>query len=248
MHPALSPFSQPKTSHQSSKLHPDPDCAVLCRCPMRRPFPSLFRNNSSCHRHSDAAARSHTLDSTCSSGILTPQPPALSWTVVVGSPSQDLCNPDHLELSQSYADAIQALQTKRLSVDLSCWWSFQEMLGCLKCHKQLMMKTMKTMKVHQSLVLWEKRPLGVLCRFFCSGDADLLEGCCLLCDEVSEVLSDDEQMGLCPTEMGDCFLFPFFCPLPGFFCRLFVIGFVFSRWTQGTCGVGILINTIGKRG
>src|SRR3989338_5492566 len=69
MHPALSPFSQPKTSHQSSKLHPDPDCAVLCRCPMWRPFPSLFCNNWSCHRHSDAAARVHTLDSTCSSGI-----------------------------------------------------------------------------------------------------------------------------------------------------------------------------------
>ena len=100
-------FSQPKTSHQSSKLHPDPDCAVLCRCPMWRPFPSLFRNNWSCHRHSDAAARSHTLDSTCSSGILTPQPPALSWTIVVGS--------SHLELCQSYADAIQAFRTKRLS-------------------------------------------------------------------------------------------------------------------------------------
>ena len=42
----------------------------------------------------------------------------------------------------------------------------------------------------------EKPPSGVLCRFFCSGDADLLDGCCLLCDEVSEVLSDDEQMGL----------------------------------------------------
>ena len=69
-------------------------------------------------------------------------------------------------------------------------------------------------------VVGKKRPSGVLCRFFCSGDADLLEGCCLLCDEVSEVLSDDEQMGLCPTEVGDCFLFPFFCPLPGFFCRL----------------------------
>ena len=102
-----------------TKLHPDPNCAVLCRYPMWRPFPSLFRNNWSCHRHSDAAARSHTLDSTCSSGILTPQPPALSWTVVVGSPSQDLCNPSHLELSQSYADAIQALQTRQLSVDLS---------------------------------------------------------------------------------------------------------------------------------
>ena len=90
MHPALSPFSQPKTSHQSSKLHPDPDCAVLCRYPMWRPFPSLFRNNWPCCRHSDAAARSHTLDSTCSSGVLTPQPPAFSWTVVVvGSPSQD---------------------------------------------------------------------------------------------------------------------------------------------------------------
>src|SRR3989338_5775938 len=101
MHPALFQFSQPKTSHQSSKLHPDPDCAVLCRCPMWRPFPSLFRNNWSCHRHSDAAARSHTLDSTCSSGILTPQPPALSWTIVVGSPSQDLCNPSHIELSQN---------------------------------------------------------------------------------------------------------------------------------------------------
>ena len=35
----FSPFSQPKTSHQSSKLHPDPDCAVLCRYPMWRPFP-----------------------------------------------------------------------------------------------------------------------------------------------------------------------------------------------------------------
>src|SRR3989338_6949197 len=69
-------------------------------------------------------------------------------------------------------------------------------------------------------VVGKKRPSGVLCRFFCSGDADLLEGCCLLCDEVSKVLSDDEQMGLCPTEVGDCFLFPFFCPLPGFFCRL----------------------------
>src|SRR3989338_942096 len=45
LHPALSPFSQPTTSHQSSKLHPDPDGAVLCRCPMWRPFPSLFRNN-----------------------------------------------------------------------------------------------------------------------------------------------------------------------------------------------------------
>src|SRR3989338_10806940 len=76
--------------------------------------------------------------------------------LVVGSPSQDLCNPSHLELSQSCADAIQAFQTKRLSVDLSCWWSFQEMLGCLKCHKQAMMKTMKTMKIHQSMVLWEK--------------------------------------------------------------------------------------------
>src|SRR3989338_7001189 len=92
MHPAPFPFSQPKTSHQSSKLHPDPDCAVLCICPMWHPFPSLFRNSWSCHRHSDAAARSHTLDSTCSSGILTPQPPALSWTIVVGSPSHDLCN------------------------------------------------------------------------------------------------------------------------------------------------------------
>ena len=70
-------------------------------------------------------------------------------------------------------------------------------------------------------VVGKKRPSGVLCRFFCSGDADLLEGCCLLCDEVSEILSDDEQMGLCPTEMGDCFLFPFFSLfLPGFFCRL----------------------------
>src|SRR3989338_1898476 len=155
MHPVLFPFSQPKSSHQSSKLHPDPDCAVLCRCPMWRPFPSLFQNNWSCHRHSDAAARSHTLDSTCSSGILTPQPPALSWTVVVGSPSQDLCNPSHLELSQSYAGAIQAFRTRRLSVDLSCWWSFQEMLGCLKCHKQAMMKTMKMMKIHQSTVLWK---------------------------------------------------------------------------------------------
>src|SRR3989338_6413417 len=28
-------------------------------------------------------------------------------TIVVGSPSRDLCNPAHLELSQSYADAIQ---------------------------------------------------------------------------------------------------------------------------------------------
>src|SRR3989338_2610855 len=62
MHPALFPFSQPKTSHQSSKLHPDPDCAVLCRCPMWPSFPSLFRNNWSCHRHSDAAARYHTLE------------------------------------------------------------------------------------------------------------------------------------------------------------------------------------------
>ena len=78
MHPALFPFSQPKTSHQSSKLHPDPDCVVLCRCPMWRPFPSFFRNNWPCHRYSDAAARYHTLDSTCSSGVLTPQPPVLS--------------------------------------------------------------------------------------------------------------------------------------------------------------------------
>ena len=43
-------------------MHTDPDCAVLCRCPMWRPFPSLFRNNWSCHRHSDAAARYHTLE------------------------------------------------------------------------------------------------------------------------------------------------------------------------------------------
>src|SRR3989338_11338316 len=130
------------------------------RCPLQishvASLPSLFRNNWSCHRHSDAAARSHTLDSTCSSGILKPQPPALSsWTVVVGSPSQDPCNPSHLELSQSYADAIQAFQTKRLSVDLSCWWSFQEMLGCLKYRKQAMMKTMKMIKIHQSMVLWK---------------------------------------------------------------------------------------------
>src|SRR3989338_6501337 len=78
-------------------------------------------------------------------------------------------------------------------------------------------------------VVGKKRPSGVLCRFFCSGDADLLEGCCLLCDEVSEVLSDDEQMGLCPTEVGDCFLFPFFCPLPAFSVACCVIGFVFSK-------------------
>src|SRR3989338_2940946 len=82
MHPALFPFSQPKTSHQSSKLHPDPDCAVLCRYPMWHPFPSLFRNNWSCHRHgcrstlphprqhllvrnSDTATTSTLLDSRC---------------------------------------------------------------------------------------------------------------------------------------------------------------------------------------
>ena len=64
-------------------------------------------------------------------------------SIVVGSPSQDLCNPSHLELSQSYADAIQAFQTRWLSVDLSCWRSFQEMLGCLKCHKKAMNKMMK---------------------------------------------------------------------------------------------------------
>src|SRR3989338_9607299 len=125
MHPALFQFSQPKTSHQSSKLHPDPDCAVLCRCPMWRPFPSLFRNNWSCHRHSDAAARSHTLDSTCSSGILTPQPPVLSWTVVVGSPSQDLCNPSHLGLSQAMRTQSRlSKQDDCLSIDMSsCRWS-----------------------------------------------------------------------------------------------------------------------------
>src|SRR3989338_3526324 len=131
------------------------------------PSPSLFRNNWSCHRHSDAAARSHTLDSTCSSGILTPQPPALSWTIVVGSPSQDLCNPSHLELSQSYADAIQAFQTRRLSVDLSCWWSFQEMLGCLKCLKQAMMKRMKMMKIHQSTRQFDLLPF---CQTCCNHD------------------------------------------------------------------------------
>src|SRR3989338_6035213 len=89
---------------------------------------------------------------------------------------------------------------------------------CLKCHKLAMIKTMK---VHQSLVLWGKNVHRAFSAVsFAQGDADLLEGCCLLCDEVSEVLSDDEQMGLCPTEVGDCFLFPFFCPLPGFLCRL----------------------------
>src|SRR3989338_2296969 len=221
MHPALSPFSQPKTSHQSSKLHPDPDCAVLCRCPMRRPFPSLFRNNRSCHRHSDAAARSHTLDSTCSSGILTPQPPALSWTVVVGSPSQDLCNPSHLELSQTYADAIQAFRTRRLSVDLSCWWSFQEMLGCLKCHKQAMMKTMKMMKIHQSMVLWEK---NVHRAFSAVSFARVMlicwKGVAFCVMKYRRFYQMMNKWAFAQQKWEIVFSFHFFCPLPGFFCRL----------------------------
>ena len=51
-------------------------------------------------------------------------------------------------------------------------------------------------------MLWEKNVHRAFSAVSFAGDADLLEGCCLLCDEVSEVLSDDEQMGLCPTEMG----------------------------------------------
>src|SRR3989338_2130298 len=230
MHPALSPFSQPKTSHQSSKLHPDPDCAVLCRCPMWRPFPSLFRNNWSCHRHSDAAARSHTLDSTCSSGILTPQPPALSWTVVVGSPSQDLCNPSHLELSESYADAIQALQTKRLSVDLSCWWSFQEMLGCLKCHKLAMMKTMKMMKIHQSMVLWEKH---VHRAFSAVSFARVMlicwKGVAFCVMKYRRFYQMMNKWAFAQQKWEIVFSFHFFALFPAFSVACCVIGFVFSK-------------------
>src|SRR3989338_2326561 len=117
MHPALFPFSQPKTSHQSSKLHPDPDCAVLCRYPMWRPFPSLFRNNWSYHRHSDAAStlphpRQHLLvrsSDTATTSTLLDSRCWISFSVTL----------PHLELSQSDASAIQAFQTKRLSVALA---------------------------------------------------------------------------------------------------------------------------------
>src|SRR3989338_3840943 len=172
MHPALSPFSQPKTSHQSSKLHPDPDCAVLCRCPMWRPFPSLFRNNWSCHRHSDAAARSHTLDSTCSSGILTPQPPAFSWTVVVGSPSQDLCNPSPPRTlpklcghNPGFPNKTTVCRSLMLMVIPGDVGLFEVPQACNDEDDE------DDEDPSVNGVVGKKRPSGVLCRFFCSGDA-----------------------------------------------------------------------------
>src|SRR3989338_5938537 len=148
MHPALFPFSQPKTSHQSSKLHQIPIALSFADVPCGIPSLLCFAITGPV-----IAIRMPQHAPTPSTALARPE----FWhrnhqhslgTIVVGSPSQDLCIPSHLELSQSYADAIQALQTERLSVDLSCWWSFQEMLGCLKCHKQAMMKTTKMMEIH----------------------------------------------------------------------------------------------------
>src|SRR3989338_8669374 len=218
MHPALFPFSQPKTSHQSSKLHPDPDCAVLCRYPMWRPFPSLFRNNWSCHRHSDAAARSHTLDSTCSSGILTPQPPALSldsrcWISFTGhlQPFPPRTLPKLCGRNPGFPNKTTVCRSLMLAVIPGDVGLFEvPQAGDDEDDEEDDEDDENDEDPSVNGVVGKKRPSRVLCRFFCSGDADLLAGCCLLCDEVSEVLSDDEQMGLCPTEVGDCFLFPYF--------------------------------------
>src|SRR3989338_959383 len=85
------------------------------------------------------------------------------------------------------------------------------MLGCMKYHMQAMEKAMM-MKVHQSMVLWKNVHRAFSAVSFARVMLICWKGvCCLLCDEVvvlefcltsiqSEVLSDDEQMGLCPTE------------------------------------------------
>src|SRR3989338_2772533 len=296
MHPALFPFSQPKTSHQSSKLHPDPDCAVLCRCPMWPSFPSLFRNNWSCHRHSDAAARYHTLeqhllvrnsvtattstllDNRCwisFTGPLQPFPPrtlpklcgrnpgfpnkttvcrSLMLVVIPGDVGLfEVPQGDDEDDEDDEDPSVNGVVGKKRPSGVLCRFVgfdcrvmpvcgalFVCLLGGLgllrdgwvaskgepsACNgdglgsfereaedcfpvsppfagfsfvllRRLLFEVSQAGDDEDDEddegssvtgVVGKKRPSGVLCRFFCSGDADLLEGCCLLCDEVSEV-------------------------------------------------------------
>src|SRR3989338_8563018 len=156
MHPVLFPFSQPKSSHQSSKLHPDPDCAVLCRCPMWRPFPSLFRNNWSCHRwpfgcrstlpHPRQHLPFRNSDTATTSTLLQSLLDLLHRTSATLPTSNSLPklygrNPD----SPNKTTVCRSLMLVVIPGDV----------GLVECHKQAMMKTMKTMKIHQSMLLWK---------------------------------------------------------------------------------------------
>lgn len=123
-HPALDRFSRPETLLRSSTLHLDLDYVVLDRC-SRSPLICLFCNNWSCRRYLDAIRHYRILDSICLFETLRLLSPALSWIIVFESPSQDLCNLCLRELSQSYLDVSQHLQTRRSfvfqSVSLSFW-------------------------------------------------------------------------------------------------------------------------------
>src|SRR3989338_7253962 len=158
MHPALFPFSQPKTSHQSSKLHPDPDCAVLCRYPMWHPFPSLFRNNWSCHRHgcrstlphprqhllvrnSDTATTRTLLDSRCwisFTGPLQPFPPRTLPKLCGRNPG----SPNKTTVCRSLMLAVIPGDVGLFEVPPACDDEDPSVNGIVKT-----------------------RPLGVLCRF-----------------------------------------------------------------------------------
>ena len=83
-----------------------------------------------------------TLDSTCSSGILTPQPPALSWSrcwIFLTGPLQPF-PPRTLPKLCGRNPGFPNKTTVCRSLMLA---AIQEMLGCLKCHKQSFTVTWK---------------------------------------------------------------------------------------------------------
>src|SRR3989338_1136091 len=100
------------------------------------------------------SGRYHTLDSTCSSGILTLQPPAL---LTLGESLLDLLHRTSATLPTSNSPKAMRTQS-RLSERDDCL-SISHVGGhsrrCLECHKQAMEKVMMK-KIHQSMALWGK--------------------------------------------------------------------------------------------
>src|SRR3989338_3668705 len=75
----------------------------------------------------------------------------------------------------------------------------------------------------------EKSPSGVLCRFFCSGDADLLEGVAFCEMKYRRLYQMMNKWAFAQQKWEIVFSFHFFALFPAFSVACCVIGVVFSK-------------------